>query len=251
MARQPALRRVRQERRDQPDLAQPGQAAGLGQAAVGQRDAMVDEVPVGAADEADVRLEDDRATAGSEQATRDRELLDDRVGAVEVLEVVAHEDGPERPDRQVPFEIETVRLDEVDVGRQLGADVAQVRSPAVRRADVADEVAGVAGDVEDRRGRVDPLLEVPGDLRPDHVLLTPGDLREPLAVDVVEPGHLDPPGLGLGPDPRDDLVEHLVERRRRLEPEDLARLADIRARASGRRARTAGRRRAGTADPAR
>ena len=178
MARQPALRGVGQEPGDQLDRPQAGQRAGLDEALLGQRDPVVDEIPVGAADQPDVRLEDDHPTAGPEQPVGDGELLDDRRRALEVLEVVAHEDRSEARRRHRAVELETARLDEPDVGRELGSQVAQVGRPALGRVDVADEVAGVAGDVEDGRRRIDPALEEADDLRPDQVLLAARCLGE-------------------------------------------------------------------------
>ena len=52
---------------DQIDGLQPGEFGGLQEASLGQRDPMVDEVPVARSDQPDVRLEDDHPAAGSEQ----------------------------------------------------------------------------------------------------------------------------------------------------------------------------------------
>ena len=107
------------------------------------------------------------------RATRSCSTTASRVG--QVLEVVAHEDRAEGARRQDGPQLQPARAHEVDVCGKLRADVAQVGRPALGRPDVADEVAAVAGDVEHRRGRVDPALEVVDDLRPDPLLVARSD----------------------------------------------------------------------------
>ena len=60
VGRQPALRRVGQEAGDRARTSQARQLGSLEEAALGQGDAMVDEVPVVRTDEPDVRLQHDR-----------------------------------------------------------------------------------------------------------------------------------------------------------------------------------------------
>ena len=117
---------------------------------------MVDKVPVGAANQANVRLENDHPSVRAEQAPNDAKLFDDRIGVRQVLEVVAHEDGAKRRFRQHPGEVETVCLDELDFSREGRAEVAQVGRPALGRSHVANEVAAVAGDIENRLAGVNP-----------------------------------------------------------------------------------------------
>ena len=67
-------------------------------------------------------------------------------------------------------------------------------------------------------GSIQPL-EVRRDFRPDPALLALDASSESASGTVSSRRGLGPPGLELGPDPGDDLVEHLVEGRRGLEAE--------------------------------
>jgi hypothetical protein len=115
--RELALRRVRQE----PDHELLGlEASGvrsLLQALFGQRRLVIEEVPVRAADETDVRLEDDYPATGGQQLANDGELFDDRIGRLEVLQIVAHEDRSEMRFRKHPAQLQAGRLHEMDIGR--------------------------------------------------------------------------------------------------------------------------------------
>src|SRR4051812_276478 len=115
MLRQPTLRRVRQKPSDYDVGPESRQRARLDEASVRQRDAVIDEIPVGGASETDIWLEDDEATSTPEQAPRNGELLDDRVRTREVLEVVADEDDVEVIDWHAIGERQPVALDERDV----------------------------------------------------------------------------------------------------------------------------------------
>jgi hypothetical protein len=83
-----------------------------------------------------------------------------------VLEVVAHEDDVHRRGRDLVEQGQTVALDEADGRIQVLADVANVDADPIGSDDVVDEVAAIAGEVEDRGRRIDPALEEPGDLAP-------------------------------------------------------------------------------------
>ena len=144
-----------------------------------------------------------------------------------MLEVVAHEHGPERPRRQGVGQVEAARLDEADVSRELRADVAQVARPSLPGVDVSDEIAHVAGDVEDRRGRIDPALQVADDLGPDPVLLLAGYLGEAVAIDVVEPVHHVRPASTSARIQGMTSSSISSRRRRRLEAEHAPGLLDV------------------------
>src|SRR5205823_5171700 len=167
---QARLRGVRQKADDQLDGAQSGELAGFHERALREHDAVVDEVPVGAADEPDVRLEDDDATARFEKRPRNPELLDDGFAVRQMLEVVRHERDVEMVVRQVAIELETVGLDEPHLLRQMRRDVSQVGGPLLRGRYVAYEVATVARDIEHGAVFWDVALEECGDLAPDRIL---------------------------------------------------------------------------------
>ena len=163
-----------------------GELGRLEEAPLGERHAMVDEVPVARPDEPDVRLEDDRPPAGGEQLTDDRELLDHGIGRVEVFEVVAHEHRSEVRGRERGVELEARRLHEPDIGGEHGAHVPDVGRPFLRRLDRPDEVAAIAGQVQDRFGRVHEPLQIPCDLVPDALLGADLAFVEARLVELVE-----------------------------------------------------------------
>src|SRR5579859_5792917 len=103
-----------------------------------------------------------------------------------MLEVVAHEDDVELSVRKQVGELETVPLHEVDIGGQIGRDVSKIGRPLFAGADVADEVASVARDVEHRRGGVDIALQMAGDLLPYRVFALRLFLAETQRVDLLE-----------------------------------------------------------------
>ena len=76
MLRQHALGRIGHEAGDHLFRLEAGHRGGLGEALLGQRGLVVDEVPVGPADEADVRLQDQHAAARLEQRERHAQLLE-------------------------------------------------------------------------------------------------------------------------------------------------------------------------------
>ena len=117
---------------------------------------MVDEVPVARADEPDVRLQDDHPTARAEQRGRDAQLFDDRVARLQVLQVVAHEHGPEvAPSGRAMARSSPDPWTKRTSGGSESAHVADVGRPPLGRDDPADEMAAIASQVEDRRVWVD------------------------------------------------------------------------------------------------
>src|SRR6185503_10728902 len=128
----------------------------------------------------------------------DTQLLDDRIGTRQVLEVVAHEHGAEVAGGQHAGEVEPGALDEPHVIRQVALDVADVARPPLAGDDRADEVTAVTGDVEHRRVRIDVPLQVPDDLAPDCVLRTDLAFVEPRVVELrEEPSHSRPASTSL------------------------------------------------------
>ena len=167
-------------------VLKPGHRRGLGKALLGQRGLVVDEVPVGAADEADVGLQDQHAAAGLQQLERHAQLLEHGLRRGQVLEVVAEEREVEVVVRQDVGQVQSAGSDEADVRRQRRADVADVGRPALGRADVADEVSEIARDVDDARAGSDVALKVATELAPDGFLARLVGLVEALLVDLFE-----------------------------------------------------------------
>src|SRR2546426_1352649 len=103
-----------------------------------------------------------------------------------MLQVVAEESEVEVIIGQHVRKVEPARANEVHILGQGARDVAYVRRPAIGGANVADEVAEVASDVDHARAWLDKALQVPAHLAPDGLL---GDLvlaTEPLLVDLFE-----------------------------------------------------------------
>ena len=123
---------------------------------------------------------------GRQQLTDDRELLDHGIGRVEMLEIVAHEHRPEVRQRERGVELEAGRLDEPDIGGEHGAHVPDVGRPLLGRLDRPDEVAAIAGKVEDRSGRIHVALQIPCDLIPDALLGADLAFVEARLVELVE-----------------------------------------------------------------
>src|SRR5205085_9805486 len=83
-------------------------------------------------------------------------------------------------------ELEALAPDEPHVGPDLGGEIADVRGPALPALDVADEVAAIAGHVEDAGVARHVPLEVPGDLRPDRLLGRDVEIREAAPVEAAQ-----------------------------------------------------------------
>ena len=82
--------------------------------------------------------------------------------------------------------VEPARAHEVHILGQGARDVAYVGRPAIRGANVANEIADVACDVDHPSAWLDKALQVPAHLAPDGLF---GDLvlaTEPLLVDLFE-----------------------------------------------------------------
>src|SRR6185503_7551093 len=116
------------------------------------------------------------------------ELGDDLVRAGQVLQVVAHEDEVEVAVRDRLAQRQAVGLHEVHVRAESCANIADVGRPALACADVADEVAEVAGHVENSTVAGYPTLEVRGDLRPEAILRARVGVPEAVVVDPIELG---------------------------------------------------------------
>ena len=131
---------------------------------------MVDEVPVRAADEADVRLEDEYAAAGLEQGKRNAQLLKNGLSRCQMLEVVAEESQVEGPRRQHVGQLESAGSNEMDIRRQRRRDVTNVGRPAFGGVDVPYEVAEVASDVDHASPTRNVPLQETAQLTPDGFL---------------------------------------------------------------------------------
>jgi len=83
-------------------------------------------------------------------------------------------------------EVEAAGRHEVNVLRQRSADVADVGGPAFGGADVADEVAEVAGDVDDPGVGLDVALQETAELAPDLLLARLVLVAEAMFVDLFE-----------------------------------------------------------------
>src|SRR5205809_268028 len=88
--------------------------------------------------------------------------------------------------RQDLRQVESAGADEANIRRQRRADVADIRRPPLTGADVADEVAEVARDVDHARAGSDVTLKVPTQLAPDRLLARLVGLVEALLVDLFE-----------------------------------------------------------------
>src|SRR5881296_882439 len=184
--RQAALGGVREEAGDDLLRSEARHASGLGEAFLGQGGLVVDEVPVRAADQADVGLQDQDLTAWPEERVGHAQLLEHGLGRGQVLQVVAEEGEVEVVVGEHVGQVEAARVDEAHVLRQLVLDRADVGRPSLPRLDVADEVASIAGDVDDSRVRLDVALEESAKLPPDRVLGRPVLLVEAEVVDLLE-----------------------------------------------------------------
>ncbi len=188
---------------------------------------MIDEVPVARSNQSDVRLKDHHPAARPQQLGGDPQLVDHGVAGLEVLEVVAHEDRPEVSGRQHAGQVETRRLDEPHVRREHVMHVPDVCRPALARLNPADEMAAVAGQVEERRARIHVALQEPDDLPPDGVLGADLALVEPRFVEFgEEPRHRRPASSSarIHGTTSSSIASRLVVASK---PEDLARLADV------------------------
>src|ERR1700674_4055697 len=115
MLRKPAFRGEGQKARDQADGFEAGHGRRLFEAFLGQRHAVVDEVPVGSADQPNIRLQHEHATTGPQNLRGDLELPDHRFWRRQVLEVVAHEGEVEVTRGHRLMQVETAGLHEAHV----------------------------------------------------------------------------------------------------------------------------------------
>src|SRR5207249_9919448 len=138
------------------------------------------------ADEPDVGLQDQDAAARLEQGERDAQLLQDRLRGRQMLEVVAEEREVEVVVGDDVGELEAAGTDKAHVARQRRLDRADVGRPALARLDVADEIALVAGDVDDAGAGLDVALKELAELLPDRILRGTVPLVEPEVVNLLE-----------------------------------------------------------------
>ncbi len=103
-----------------------------------------------------------------------------------MLEVVAEEREVEAVVRQDLRQVEATGAYEAHVRRQSRADVANVSRPALPGADVADEIAQVACDVDHPRAGRDVALKMPPELLPDGLFVRLVGLVEAVLVDLLE-----------------------------------------------------------------
>ena len=102
---QAALGRVRQKTGVQDFGLQPGERRSFNETSLSKGNSMIDEVPVPAANQPDVGLQDDRPTARPQERSNNIELFDDCLSIAKMLEVIAHEDGVKVATRKVAQEI--------------------------------------------------------------------------------------------------------------------------------------------------
>src|SRR6266545_2930278 len=95
MLGQPALGAIRKEPGHERFGPEAGHQTRLLQAPLCKRHLVVDEVPIAAADQPDVGLHHDDPAAGTEDPQGDSKLIHDLVPGGKMLEIVAHERGPE------------------------------------------------------------------------------------------------------------------------------------------------------------
>src|SRR6266542_2681836 len=185
MLGQPALGRIGQKARDERARLEAGGSRRFLQAALGQRHLVVNEVPEGTADQADVGLQHDHPATRPEDPVDHSELLEDRVPGRQVLQVVAHERHAEVFRRQDLVQSKAIRLNESDVRRQRPRRIPEIGRPPLGRNDITNEVALVAADVDDRpRDHVAP--QIVHDRRPDSIFRGAMVVLEATRVDTVQ-----------------------------------------------------------------
>src|SRR5215212_2323280 len=94
-----------------------GRTRSLDEAPLGERDSVVNEVPVRRPDVPDVRLQHDQAATGLEDGANLTELLDDGVRPLQVFEVVAGECDVEGLPGQERRQLQAIALHERHVRR--------------------------------------------------------------------------------------------------------------------------------------
>ena len=171
-------------------VSQAGERRRLLQAVMGERDLVVDEVPVRPADSVMLGWRTMTRPPGCSSVVHDPELLDDVGGARQVLQVVAHEDAVEvlaaaaswPSSRPLPWTNRTL-------ARQGRGDVPEVGRPALPGCRPGDELAFVGADVQHRRVRRHVALEVADDLPPHRLLGRPvsrrSDGHRPLSHEAI------------------------------------------------------------------
>ena len=179
---------VREEALDETLGLQAGKSTGLDKTSLGERNRVVDEVPVRRSGQPDIRLKDEDAAASPKQTGGDAQLLDHGLPRAEMLEIVTHEDDVEVALRKMVQKLEPVCLDESDVLRQITRNVAKIGSPLLTGRDVANEVATIARKVEHDPVLGDEALEEAAYLTPDFALSRSLSLTKPLAVNEIEGG---------------------------------------------------------------
>jgi hypothetical protein len=131
---------------------------------------MIKEIPVRATDKADVRLQDNEASAWTADSMCLPQLLDHDVRVRKVLEVIAHENRSEVVVGEHTAHRSAAHLHKVDVLGEVASHVTNVGRPAFSGPDIADEVTAVGSHVEHWGITEDEALQVGTDLSPYRVL---------------------------------------------------------------------------------